>query len=655
MKYFCLSLRLKLIFIFTCISVAGYAQNLSELAVFDGNYPKAIYFRNVENSAADENISYQDWAKRWSKLDGMVVKALDEEIPGRSGVAQHKFIQYKKDNPTKLMLLHFNGNARDPRFDPQAFMATDWTYFVGTYATQDIPLMTKDTEIFVRNTEVFRVKQGSKTAYNDDIAIVPMTASGKLDWNAAEQVTLLSIHKKEKLIKVRRAQFGTSAKGFSSGLAYLAPHVSQPPAAPYSQQSLWRYNFANWQDGSGIDQRLSDNLMSYLGDTGPLKQFDGIEFDVLADIRGLNHQSRTAPIDYNGDGVASELDSQFQQRYRQGVYQFLAALRDKLGANRLILADGNETNQQRAFGIINGIESETWPSHWDPEIEQWSSGINRHLFWLENSLKPSMSYIKLGELPLKGGGSMKPSDNTRRLRVAAALFMDAVIAPAFRPKGKKLDNWPELSGGAKQYRSWLGQARSSLKYHQFGNEIPLRYKVVSDMAKVTISDDEFHIKKQKDKPLTFSITFDLIRSHDIVLNMVTTATSYAENSNGRVSYISVAPNGDYHQKNMTWSGNDKFNSRFYFKGLGVGLNSLHFGSDAEELVLSKLILTPGVEIVYREFEHGLVVANPFQQPIRIDLKNLTNRRVLKIYNKGGFYDKSFFVAGKDAVFIRLLP
>ena len=125
------------------ISLALYSgqstcTELSDLKIFDEQYPKAIYFRNVENSAANTSISYEKWAKRWSKLDGMVVKALDEEIPGRSKEAQKKFIQYKKDNPSKLMLLHFNGNARDPNFDFDAFHAEDWTYFVGTYSKGSI-------------------------------------------------------------------------------------------------------------------------------------------------------------------------------------------------------------------------------------------------------------------------------------------------------------------------------------------------------------------------------------------------------------------------------------------------------------------------------------------------------------------------------------
>lgn len=287
-----------------------FCSELSDLTVFDGQHPKAIYFRNVENSAANTAISYEKWAKRWSKLDGMVVKALDEEIPGRSGEAQKKFIQYKKDNPEKLMLLHFNGNARDPNFDLAEFSPEDWTYFVGTYSADAIS--DQDSFISVKNTSVFKAF--------DDIAIVPVDSSGSLNWKKAEQVKLLSISNNK--IKVKRALFNTQSENYTKGRAYLAAHVSQPAIAPGSKQALWRYNFTNITDQGGMPQRLAQNLLKYLSKGNALNSFDGIEFDVLADIRGLKHPSRKVAIDYNFDGIASQLDKIAQQQYREGVKRF---------------------------------------------------------------------------------------------------------------------------------------------------------------------------------------------------------------------------------------------------------------------------------------------------------------------------------------------
>ncbi|WP_194945002.1 hypothetical protein [Shewanella sp. TC10] len=639
---------------------AVISSDLSSLTIMGEEYPKAIYFRNAENSAANETIPYEKWKNRWSKLDGMVVKALDEEIPGRSGEAQKKFLKYKSEFPQKLMLLHFNGNARDPRFDLDAFKHQDWTYFVGTDAKGKITPSADATVIKVNNTDVFKQGWGRGNKGNDDIAIVTRGANGKLNWDRVEQVKLVSINKKQSSITVARGQFNTKPLSFDKGNAYLAPHVAQAPFAKGSEQSLWRYNFTQLGSkadyGQSMAQALADNLLSYMSNKGSLSSFDGIEFDVLASYRGLGHHTRKNKIDYNFDGKFSSLDNQAANQYSIGVRHFLTQLRQKLGDNKLLLADGNELNQQREFGLLNGIESETWPSHWDPEIEQWSSGMNRHLFWNDNCYSPCFSYIKLGELPSKKGQSVAPTENTRKLRVAAALIMDATIAPAYRPKGKKIDNWPELTGRKKKYNNWLGKAISPPMHYKISDSQPMECKVAIDEQKnsIYVPSEKVNIfKRIGTGAQQFSCTFSLVSVDDVVLVMNSKSKSTNLNSkNEQVSYISIMPNLEQSQENMTWSGNHLFESRFYFKQLKAGLNHLQFESDAEEIHISDLSITSGAEVVYRKFENGLVIANPFRKPILLDITDLTERNILLINNRKYNNKGKITIKAKDAVFIK---
>ena len=619
------------------------ASELSSLSILNDKYPKAIYFRNAENSAANPNISYQKWAKRWSKLDGMVVKALDEEIPGRSIEAQGKFIQYKKDNPSKLMLLHFNGNARDPNFDFDAFKAQDWTYFVGTHSTS--PITASDTRFSVADSNVFRDA--------DDLALVPLKDSGDLDWQNAEQVKLISIGKNN-TVNVRRGLFGSKAMSHKKGKAYLAPHVSQPALAPKSQQALWRYNFTNIDNDGGMPIRLTKNLLQYLGKGQPLSVFDGVEFDVLADIRGLKHHSRKTPIDYNFDGKASDEDRVFQQQYSVGVMRFLTSLRQELGDNKLILADGNELNQQRAFGILNGIESETWPSHWDPEIDTWSSGMNRHLYWNKHSHSPSFSYIKVGELPQKKGGSIAPEDNTRRLRVAAALFMDATIAPAYRPQGKKLDNWSELTGGKKQFGHWLGKAVSDVKYLPLSPTANFDKTIINAKDQLIKQAEFFTLKQQSDSYMGY-INLTLHEISDVVVSLNVKSKPKADFEADRVSNVFLIPSNNPEQANMTWAGGTDFLARFYFKNLAAGSNKISINSDSEALTITNLNIRLGSEVVYREFENGLVIANPFSKTVSIAASDISQRRIHTINDRILKNTDIVVINPKDALFVRFKP
>ncbi|MGF1772507.1 hypothetical protein L4C42_09370 [Vibrio wakamikoensis] len=580
-----------------CMTSIANAQPLEKLNILQSDYPKAIYFRYVEGSAANPNIPYERWEKRWSKLDGMIVKALDEEVPGRSGEAQRKFIKYKQRNPQKLMLLHFNGNARDPNYRPSDYPARAWTYFVGTYSQQ--PLARNTQTIRVDDTDVFRVNHGKRAKYNDDVAIVPLTENKELNWAQAEQVQLLSINPVQSTITVKRSQYGTKARDYKNGV-YLAPHVAQAPYKKSSTQSLWRYNFANLDTKEAPSLILANELLSLFKSGQALESFDGIAFDVLADSRGRKHHSRQTPIDYHLDGKFNQLDIHAQSQYRLGVKQLLQKLRHSFGDNKILIADGNQLSQQREITLLNGIESEEWPNYGDPDLNQWSTGINRHRYWTQFSRTPSLNVIKIG---LPNPSQNYNQEGIRKLKVAAALLTDAVISPAYKSNGKALHKWPELHSNG--HYDWLGKPIT-----------PMKYYTVESKARVLISESKPRIDftkpsillKRKGRTIKHSIDIELTEPSGVVISAE--VMSHSTLAKDRISYLTLTQQEDINLKASSWTGSSPFIARFYFDNLPKGTTTLILESDAEYVTIKNLKITPGAEIAYRLFDNGIIIANP---------------------------------------------
>jgi hypothetical protein len=334
---------------FSCISVllllsfsCGTPKEKARLRVLDDEYPRAYFFRMAENTYEP----YEEWERNLERLMGIQGKALDEEVVGRMERNPDFFTRFKQNHPDQLVLLHFNGNARDPRYRREKFFAGHWIYFPGARILSEVPAGEEVSEIRVSDASLFKVNIGRYMDRNEDIGLCELDEQGKPDWHKSEQVQLLSVDTTNNIIQVRRACFGADARTFGAGKSYAAAHVHEGP----------------WGE--------KNNLMwpKYLRDDDRIP-------DVDADGR---------PDEGIIDGVNT---------YGIGNWQFLKAVRQELGPDRLILADGFRPSHQRGFGILNGMESEGWPDGSDHEINGWSGGINRQLFWNGNSAQPGMTYI----------------------------------------------------------------------------------------------------------------------------------------------------------------------------------------------------------------------------------------------------------------------
>ncbi len=391
-------------------------------------------------------------------------KALEEEVPGRTtNIAL--FSRFKRDHQNQLVLLHYNGNARDPRDISENYFSGHWIYYNGTTATEDLPAEAGESDIHVKDTTLFATQIGRYKNKNDDIGICLLDSSGKPDWSVSEQVQLISINRKNQTIRVKRGSFNTTPLDFPASRTYLAAHATTGPWGKKSNL-LWNYNFSihsprNSKGLASFDV-LAQDLTSQFSSDGNLAAFDGIEFDVMNHNRGTgNMKNFTRGFDMDADGKADWGYLNGVNTYGRGVIELVRSLREKLGEDFIIIADGTNVNSQRAFSWVNGIESEGWPNLKDSVINDWSSGMNRHRYWANFARKPVFNYInhKFKYPKSEEDGAVNIPYSTHRLVIGVAQLFDAFFTYSFLPpvdEGYLIGIWDELRKGKENKPGWLG-------------------------------------------------------------------------------------------------------------------------------------------------------------------------------------------------------
>ncbi len=304
---------------------------LSRLDVLGPNEPRAYFFRAVESAAANPRIPYERWEANFGRLMGIEGKVLEEEIPGRSKRNIEAFTRFKKDHPRQMVLLHYNGNARDPRDTSAPFFAGHWIYFNGARILDDIPAEKGETEIRVDKPDLFKTDMGRYRRDNEDIGLCELDETGRPDWSRSEQVQLISVDARRSVIRVRRGCYGTEPRAFAANKSYAAAHMTEGPWGRRSHL-LWHYNFsascprdANGKQAADI---LADDIASLFNGTGRLAYFDGIQFDVLGHWK-TGGRARGADVDADGIADGGVVDG--VNDYGIGVIRFLNQLRSKMG------------------------------------------------------------------------------------------------------------------------------------------------------------------------------------------------------------------------------------------------------------------------------------------------------------------------------------
>ncbi len=449
------------------VAVTAAPRDPGKLRILQPDFPRAFFFRASEGPPANPRTDYEAWSAEFSRLMGIMGKCLDEEVVGRERRNPAFFSRFKRDHPDQAVLLHLNGNARDPRYQADSFFPGHWIYRQATLIRADVPAEPGETDVAVEDARLFRVNIGRYRDRNDDVALFGLAADGRHDWGHCEQVRLVSVDLKQNTIRVRRGQYGTKPLAFKAGKARAAAHQVEGPWGK-TNNLMWYYNYCTHcpkdREGRTAADRYVDDIARWFGPGGPLAEFDGLEFDVLFSA---------TEGDTDGDGTEDGGIVGGVNRYAVGVTEFARSLRARMGDTFLLLADGalgpGGVRSQRAFGLLNGIESEGWPDLRDWEIEDWSGGLNRHVFWQANGRSPAFSYInhKFTEpVPGEPGQTRNPEVgfNVHRLVFAAACLTDTAVCYAFAPAsdpGGRIGVWDELRCGADDRLGWLGKPEGS--------------------------------------------------------------------------------------------------------------------------------------------------------------------------------------------------
>lgn len=628
------------------------AQAASEgpapLRLLGDEHPRAFFFRQAEGVAAQQR-GYEPWEQTFGRLMGVMGKVLDEEVPGRSrGLAT--FVRFKREHPEQAVLLHLNGNARDPRYEGQRFFAGHWLYYNGAIVRDEVRAETGETILHVSDATLFEVGGGRYRNSNDDVGLCELDAQGRPDWNRSEQVQLLAIDPAAKTIRVRRGAFGTMPRAFTAGRAYAAAHAVEGPWGADSHL-LWNYNYATTCPRDAQGRNAADVYVQHLaelfGRGGALELFDGLEFDVFFnEPNGTRRPKRGADCDADGrrdNGVVRGVNV-----YGAGVTEFCRKLRAALGDRKLILADGafRRDTEQRAIASLNGIESEGWPVLGDFKIDDWSGGLNRHAFWAKFGHPPVLNYanvkfVEAGERPGATQQAAVPFGSVR-LAFAGAVFTDSAITFAHRPPSAAgaTGIWDELVAGREHRVGWLGRAAGPARFlADAADDIPgsgghagadtLRQRCRSADAELAVDAGNVRATAKKNDAAVFTVVVPAISAAG---DLVVTFSGRAAPMQGlapetpRLVFASLWPEGASQPLGaeiMSWVARDEFASRFYFRGVPRGPVELRLRFESAEPVwISRLSVRAAPERVVREFARGIVLANPSDQPQAFALDQL---------------------------------
>jgi len=184
-------------------------------------HPAAYYFRRPEMVAKHRITDVDEWVAQYSRLDGIILKCLDEEVD-RVDVAPY-MQALKKKHPDQLVLLHYNHVCRATMFGVEKHWPGHWIYFEGSVNTGPITAEEGESVIEVKQAFRFSAEIGFQKEQTDDLCICALDKDGKPDWNTAEYAKVVSVDRKAKTIRVKRGQFGTKPLAFKTGKAYIAP------------------------------------------------------------------------------------------------------------------------------------------------------------------------------------------------------------------------------------------------------------------------------------------------------------------------------------------------------------------------------------------------------------------------------------------------
>ncbi len=623
--------------------------------ILGNEYPKAFFFRQTES--IESYIDYDHWDSEFSGLMGVMGKALAEEKSSRTSRSAAFYSKFKKEHPEQVVLLHYNGNACDPRFDTGNFFAGHWLYHNGTKITEDLPENWSLSTVRVEDAGLFSEYVGRFFDRKEDVVIVRLDEQGKPDWFCAEQAVVREVDYEKNTLSIARAQYNTRARAFEKGKAMISAHVVEGPW-PRSSNLMWFYNHSTAcpkdENGRNCGDVLSDLIAERFRPGGQLCRYDGIELDVL--FRYLFHHSyayiqdwgpgkpRQPDCDGDGEGDMGIIDG--VDTYENGVAEFVRKTRVKLDEvrPRIIFQADAGYSTQRSFGFMNGVETEGYGKVEDGVIN-WTDIMNVHGFWNENSCKPVFSYLN---------HRLREQDwSVHRVAFSSSVYTGSAVCQATSPPRNPDGSYgvfDELVKGREKELAWLGKPEGP-PVHLVHSEKDLidgatpSQSLLSNirMEKGTaeIAGGTLVMKGEGNKDISFVVPGISLPSKEFTLFIRSSCDSIKAYYPELARIITVRPvdeNGNsliddtewwFRHRDRRWgySNSKPFDNYFFFHEIPVTYADIEVTCESSEPVrLQSIQLYAAPDAMYRIFENGIVMTNPGLRPRSFDLKKISPGR-----------------------------
>jgi hypothetical protein len=445
---------------------------------------------------------------------------------------------------------------------------------------------------------------------------------------------------------------------FPAGKAYAAAHV---PGGPMRDHVDWQYNYSTCcpvdPQGRNCADRVKELLVEELGPDGPLYNLDGVTLDVFWNTPDMrpNRGVERMP-DFDADGVGEHYTD---SRFSAGVVRFLGDLKEALGPNRFVCADGYRLTNQRASGLINGVETEGWPRRNDPFVDNWSYGTNNLMFWHANSVEPKLNYMNHA---YGWTDYATIHANHARLVIAASTLTDAAYSLSMAgppgtpsrvleyepdPDDDYDDIWDELVMGTERKLGWLGKpvgptvrmAKTEPDVLKGRGTPPgrgLMKMLKGSGVTFTLDGDAVKVESAAGDILRFELRGVPSRGPDVTVLMTARSApkedypkEYARlligSTHKGLPFPDLSLDWQVNQGNRycSYTNHTEFTSGFYFREQKPGKVDVEFSVEGTAPVwITGIEAYSHPDTMYREFENGIVLANPSNDSYTFDLAAL---------------------------------
>lgn len=636
----------------------------TDTELFTDGWPRAIFFR-LEGTFG---VDYDIWERDFAVLDGLLMKQTREELSLLDPGSYLRVLDYARCNPTKTALLHFNGRSRDPiwrdesvaPFPPLADYSDEHFLFYAGCRTQ-AALGASDTEICLRDGCAARFQDSGVGLggglLGDQVSAGAQLGGDTYDWENAEAMWVSDVRTGAcpsagpgtfTILTVERGQAGTTAQPLPNN-SWIVPHHWGGPWA--TGNLLWQYNLSTLapadiggETGSDV---LAHELATWLAPGGGLEHLHGLQLDIAS---WTQSESTNRLLDGDVDGVPELLMSGDEDLYEQGMELFLADLKSQLGPDKLLLADAGAQDSQRAVSFVDGGENEGVSALTDIRFRFWSRGINRLAYWKSRTTGLTYAVHKFSQ-----NIAAPPNALDSRLAMAAATAIDIPVAMIRRPfdtlpmPGGCTDNWSrlhwdELVRGEARETNWLGDPVAPAQflalaepdlwagdYQHFDAGDASQWQE-RFQAQVSANNGALRIDSTGDGVVR--LPFQNHPGGDLTVSITLRAQEH-------IGFQGVVPRRVYMQvsddagmllgdaaENDTYADESAFTARFTFRDIPAGSGWMRLKVEGEGWVeIDALSMHASPDVILREYDRGVVIANPSNQPVTVDLNGLTGNRL----------------------------